>query len=244
MHGQAHSARPQEYLASTQGIFLGNPSYISPERVLAQSIDARADIYALGITLLELLSGAHPFHGSTPLDTALQRLQQPVPRIHDIYPDLPKAFGLIIGRALERDPAKRFQHAGDVAAAFERVVQAQEAARHGQAQPTAPITLPPTVNWFDEHITPSGKWQMAPQEVGTVSTPTTSPTSTPARASQTAQEHPASLPVIDPFVCWSSHAHARKTPPSTPPPSVRNAPVPLARPRSQPDQPGRRSLMT
>lgn len=243
MHSQARSARPQEYLASAQGVFLGNAPYISPEHVLGQPIDARTDIYTLGIMLFELLSGTQPFHGSTPLDTALQRLQQPVPRIHDICPDLPKAFDLVIGRALERDPTKRFQHAGDVASAFERVVQAQEAARHEQAQPNAPITLPPMVNWFDEHITPSGKWQMAPQ-VGTVSTPTTSPASTPARAGQTAQENPASLAGMDPFVWWSSHASGRKTPPSTPATSVRNAPVRLARPRSRPDQPGRRRLVT
>src|SRR5262249_23698348 len=120
---------PQAHLLSASGIFLGSPEYISPERVLGQPVDARADIYALGVMLFELLSGALPFSGVTLLDMALQRLQQPVPSVHAVCPDVPEALDLVISKTLERDPTKRFRRAGNSAAAFERVLTLLEAAR-------------------------------------------------------------------------------------------------------------------
>lgn len=177
IHGNGQSARPLAHLSSIHGAFLGSPEYISPERVLGLPIDARADIYALGVMLFALLSGTQPFHGATPLDLALQRLQQPAPLVHAACTEVPEAFDLVIGRMLERDPARRFQSAAEVVAAFERVVKAQEVARDVSAQPAgthmAPdeqLTLPPTVNWFDEQVTPSGRWQVAPP-IGAVTEP-------------------------------------------------------------------------
>ncbi|HVU70078.1 MAG TPA: protein kinase [Ktedonobacteraceae bacterium] len=168
MHGSSQSARPLAHLSSAQGAFLGSPEYIAPERVLGLACDWRVDIYALGVIVFALLSGIQPFHAATPLDTALQRLQQPTPLLHAICPDVPEAFDLVIGRALERDPARRFQNAGEFVSAFERVLKAQEAAQSvnmaasGPREPEAQMTMPPTVNWFDEQITPSGRWQVAP----------------------------------------------------------------------------------
>lgn len=172
MHGSSQSARPLAHLSSAQGAFLGSPEYIAPERVLGLACDWRVDIYALGVIVFSLLSGIQPFHAATPLDTALQRLQQPTPLLHAICPDVPEAFDLVIGRALERDPARRFQNAGEFVSAFERVLKAQEAAQAvnmpvgGPREPEAQMTMPPTVNWFDEQITPSGRWQVAPS-IGT-----------------------------------------------------------------------------
>ena len=82
------SGQPQAHLFNVSGIFLGNPAYISPERVMGMAIDARADIYALGIMLFEMLSGRLPFQGSTPLETALMRIQRPVPSLHESAPDM------------------------------------------------------------------------------------------------------------------------------------------------------------
>ena len=182
MHGNHQSARPLAHLSSPQGSFLGSPEYISPERVLGLACDTRVDIYALGVMLFTLLSGVQPFRAATPLDIALQRLQQPTPRVHLACPSVPEAFDLVIGRALERDPARRFQSAGELALAFERVIKTQNVAQQvspspksrpspdeqatmppsNQFSPDAQMTMPPTINWFDDQVTPSGRWQVAP----------------------------------------------------------------------------------
>ena len=159
---------PQAYLFSTSGTLMGNPESVSPERVLGKPVDARSDIYALGVMLFELLSGRPPFRGATPLETALQRIQQPVPWIHAVCPDVPEALDLVISKTLDRDPEKRYQCAGDSVAAFEHVLTLLEAVERSstpQAQQLTQdpqLTLPPTVNWFEEAGMPSGKWQLMP----------------------------------------------------------------------------------
>lgn len=156
IRGNVQQKQAAGFIHGSNGAILGNPEYISPERLLGQPVDARSDVYSLGIILFELLSGTRPFSGSAPLDIALQRIQRPIPSVHTACPDVPEAFDLMISKALERDPARRYQRAGDMVAAFERALNvlgtAQRAADANAYGPSynAQITLPPTVNWFDE----------------------------------------------------------------------------------------------
>lgn len=266
MHAGHQDSRPLAHLSSAQGAFLGNPEYIAPERVLGLACDTRVDIYALGVMLFALLSGAQPFQAATPLDTALQRLQQPTPLLHAVSPDLPEAFDLVIGRALERDPARRFQSAGELVSAFERVVKAQASASQpstGQFASEGQMTMPPTVNWFDEQVTPTGRWQVAPQigsekmralgSSSAMSKRAASPYGTekmdaPGVRAAGAKAAGASLAGIDPFAWWSSHANGRKPAPAAPSAPARQVSLrqtkPAAQARSQPDQPGRRKVVT
>jgi serine/threonine protein kinase len=171
MQGIEEYNHPQAHLFSMAGTFLGSPEYIAPECVLGVPVDARADVYSLGIMLFELLSGSLPFTGTDPLEIATKRLQQPVPSLHETCPDLPTAFDLILYLALEREPEKRYKYAGEIARAFERVKKVLEGAAKDSAtlnkQTTmhSQITLPPTVNWFDEEIVPTRKWQLMPPVV-------------------------------------------------------------------------------
>ena len=171
MQGIEDNNHPQAHLFSIAGTFLGAPEYIAPESVLGSSFDARADVYALGIMLFELLSGSPPFTGKDPLEIAIKRLQQPVPSLHEMCPDLPAAYDLIFYQALEREPEKRYKHAGEITRAFERVLKVLEGAAKDSAtsekQTTmhSQLTLPPTVNWFDEEIIPNRKWQFTPPVV-------------------------------------------------------------------------------
>jgi len=168
MRGSTQNMQSQASRFSTNGTYLGSPGYVSPERVLGMLTDARSDIYVLGVMLFELLSGALPFSGADPVDIALKHIQQPVPSVHTLCPDVPEALDLVLSKMLECDPAKRYQRAGDSAAAFERVLQVMEAAErsstpralHLAQEPQ--LTLPPTVNWFDEDALPSGTWQLMP----------------------------------------------------------------------------------
>jgi len=171
MQGIEDDNNPQAHLFSIAGTFLGSPEYIAPECVLGSVCDARADVYALGVMLFELLSGSPPFTGKDPLEIATKRLQQPVPSLHEKCPDLPAAYDLIFYMALEREPEKRYKHAGELVKAFERVLRILEGAakdsvtRHIQTTMNSQITLPPTVNWFDEDIIPTRKWQFTPPVV-------------------------------------------------------------------------------
>src|SRR2546421_2586514 len=252
VHGNTQSKQPQAHLFSESGTFLGSPEYMATERVLGIPTDARSDIYALGIMLFELLSGTLPFRGSTPLESALKRVQQPVPSLHTVSPDVSQALDLVVGKALERDPARRYQRAGEIAGAFDRVLTVLEAAAKTPATRTQQlahdpqITMPPTVNWFDEDVLPSGKWQLMPPIVtGHL------PAVLPSSSDKDAQRSPASskgdsLAGIDPFAWWS--ATSAKTPTVTPGTFTQRPPVRLMTTkggaRRHPAQQDRRRLVT
>jgi serine/threonine protein kinase len=171
MQGIEDTYGPDTHLLSIGGTFLGSPEYIAPECVMGSTYDARADVYALGAMLFELLSGSPPFTGTDPLEIANKRLHRDVPSLHELCPDFPAAFDLIFYLALEHDPDKRYKHAGEIATAFERVLKVLEgaakdhASRNTQTTMHSQITLPPTVNWFDEEIIPTRKWQLKPPVV-------------------------------------------------------------------------------
>jgi serine/threonine protein kinase/nitrite reductase/ring-hydroxylating ferredoxin subunit len=164
----SQNTHPPTNLFNAHGVLLGSPEYTSPECILGGPVDARSDIYALGVMLFKLLSGTLPFNGKTLPETAMQRVQQPAPSIHRLCPDVPEALDLVISKALERDPARRYQHAGDIADAFERVLTMLDATHKGnnssvqQLAYSPQFTLPPTVNWFDEEDGPSNQWQLVP----------------------------------------------------------------------------------
>ncbi|MGK3996884.1 serine/threonine-protein kinase [Sorangium sp. So ce1024] len=97
-----------------EGQLLGTPSYMSPEQVLGKrTIDARADLWAVGVMLYEALSGAQPFRGGNH-HAVLRRIldTQPAPLPSSIPPRLRK----IVGRCLEKDPARRYQDAASLSA--------------------------------------------------------------------------------------------------------------------------------
>lgn len=165
---------PYGHLFSIAGTFLGVPEYVAPEMVQDVPVDPRADVYALGILLFELLSGTHPFTGTDPLEIAKKRLQQPVPSLHELHPEVPAALDLVLYQTLEPDPGERFQSAGEVASAFERALKLVGAAAKAPAtlnqQNTTQdpqVTLPPTVNWFDEAIISSRKQPLLPSATTT-----------------------------------------------------------------------------
>jgi serine/threonine-protein kinase len=93
------------------GTTVGSLYYMPPEQVQGTDLDARSDLYALGVSLYEMVTGSRPFKGQSDYDLMVAQLQKaPLPPI-DIQPELPKALNDIIMISLEKDPAKRFQSA-------------------------------------------------------------------------------------------------------------------------------------
>ncbi|MFL5703962.1 MAG: serine/threonine protein kinase, partial [Ktedonobacteraceae bacterium] len=239
LHGNTQAKQLPSHLFSASGKFLGSPECISPERIMGTPTDGRSDVYALGVMLFELLSSTPPFSGSDTLETVLKRIQQPPPSLHALCPDVPQALDLVISKALERDPAVRYQHAGEITTAFERILKVLEAAERTPATSAErmmqdkQMTLPPTVNWFDDDILTTNKWQM------------TSSDAAPAKPVQATQVEGQSIPGVDPFALWS--ATSVKTQPFKPGRSRQHPPLSFVagttRSRRQPAQADRRRLV-
>jgi predicted Ser/Thr protein kinase len=123
-------------LTLTGGV-IGTPEYMSPEQAAGHPFDHRADVYALGIVLYEMLVGERPFVSETPIGVLLQHLQDTAPSVLVARPDLPAAVGDVLAKALVKDPADRYSSAGELAKAF-REAFAQRAQRGTDHSLTVP----------------------------------------------------------------------------------------------------------
>jgi serine/threonine-protein kinase len=111
------------------GLFVGTPQYMAPEQAMSEvTVDARADVYAVGGVLYEMLSGQPPYSGPTPLAIMAKSLTEPPPPPETIKPGLPGPVTAVVARAMARDVNARYQSA---AALIEALDDALEATRSG-----------------------------------------------------------------------------------------------------------------
>ncbi|HEY6940204.1 serine/threonine-protein kinase, partial [Dokdonella sp.] len=101
------------------GMIVGTPEYLSPEQARGAAIDARSDLYAVGLMLHEMLAGELPFSGGTPAEAVVQRLLRPPPSLAKARPDLPGWLHAFGERLLKVNPAHRFASARDALRALE-----------------------------------------------------------------------------------------------------------------------------
>ncbi|MEO0081395.1 MAG: PASTA domain-containing protein [candidate division WOR-3 bacterium] len=104
---------------------MGTPAYMSPEQVLNKVLDARADIYALGITLYEMLAGRIPFNATSTTSIEEQHLSEPPPPLRETNPDIPVELERAVLKALAKKPEERFQSCEEFAAALARTREAR-----------------------------------------------------------------------------------------------------------------------
>ncbi|MBA8889116.1 tetratricopeptide (TPR) repeat protein [Dokdonella fugitiva] len=101
------------------GMIVGTPEYLSPEQARGAPIDARSDLYAVGLIFYEMLAGELPFSGGTPAEAVVQRLLRPPPSLAKARPDLPGWLHAFSERLLKVNPAHRFASARDALRALE-----------------------------------------------------------------------------------------------------------------------------
>jgi non-specific serine/threonine protein kinase len=114
-------ARPAASQLTIEGGLEGTAHYISPEQALGQEVDGRADLYALGVMLYELVTGQLPFEGEGPLEVIAKQIHGQVTPPRMVNPELPAELENLIMKLMEKNPADRFANAEQLAAALEAI---------------------------------------------------------------------------------------------------------------------------
>jgi len=148
---------------------LGSPVYMSPEQLVAsRDVDARSDIWSLGIILHELLTGVPPFEGDSLVHLAILVREKPTPKARDLCPEIPEALDDVISKCLSKDRSHRFSDVGEFAEALlpfaspglvhstpriRRVLD--EAKHHGKPELASTIPPPSGEEEFDVEVAES-----------------------------------------------------------------------------------------
>jgi serine/threonine protein kinase len=110
---KALSDSPQDALTRS-GLVIGTPEYMSPEQLLGDPVDPRADIYSLGCILYQMLTGEQPFAAESREQMIRRRLHEAPPHVRDVLPELPRRLDTLIVHMLSRSPAERLASAAEV----------------------------------------------------------------------------------------------------------------------------------
>jgi serine/threonine-protein kinase len=116
---------------------IGTAQYLSPEQARGEAVDARSDVYATGCVLYELLCGAPPFAGDSPVAVASQHVREEPRPPSDTKPGLPQEIDAIVGKALNKNPLNRYQTAAEMRSDLVRALS-------GEGVQAAALLAPPS----------------------------------------------------------------------------------------------------
>lgn len=153
--GLARLSQIDDRVQLTQvGITMGTPLYMSPEQVAGKSLDHRSDIYSLGVTAYQLLTGEPPFRGESALSVAVQHINAVPEALSKARPDLPVALCELVEKMMAKQPQDRYQHSSEVVEDLGRL----GAAIKKNPVATAKLGLK---NFTTVPSTPAGRWPLA-----------------------------------------------------------------------------------
>ncbi len=110
-----------------EGALVGSPYYIAPEQAVAEEIDHRADMYAMGAAFYHLLSGKPPFDGPRPMAVVAKHLSEPLVPLAKVAPHVPRPLARVVETLLEKKPDDRYEDYDALIAALEQAAPSQRA---------------------------------------------------------------------------------------------------------------------
>jgi serine/threonine-protein kinase len=142
------------------GAVMGTARYMSPEQIKGERIDERTDLYSLGVMLFEMAGGRAPFEADSAMTVMMMHVNDPVPDLRGLRPDVPPGLVRIINKALAKNRENRFERAAELSAALRSadLDDVDEPAPAGATVLDAPVTKPSTPEPSEE--------QEPAQEVG------------------------------------------------------------------------------
>lgn len=120
---------------TSAGEIFGSPFYMSPEQCAGGTVDARSDIYSIGCTLFETLTGYVPYEANTAIETVMMHQEQTPPLISDVLPDAqyPPSLDLVLGKCLAKLPQERYQSAKELAIDLTRIKEGKDLTAYSNA---------------------------------------------------------------------------------------------------------------
>ena len=122
------------------GRVLGTTDYVSPEQAMGQDVDARSDIYSLGVVIYEMLTGDVPFRAETQIGVAMKHVNESLPEIQERRGDVSSAMAAVLDRSTAKDPGDRYQSMPELLDDLERALEV-EVARAGSSTGEATSVL-------------------------------------------------------------------------------------------------------
>ena len=129
---------------------VGTPQYMAPEQISSKTIDARVDVYALGIVLYEMVTGRRPFEAETPMAVMIMHSRDPLPRPTTINPDLPIEMEYLLIKALAKDPHDRFSSMSEFHQAIEKMLGKEVTNPAGATVQSTPPPIDPLKTTDDQ----------------------------------------------------------------------------------------------
>lgn len=127
---------PLDTTPEQKDIVFGTPEYMAPEQAMGGQLSAQTDLYGLGVTLYEALSGDAPFRGPSAEETMKQHISAPITPLRALRPELPEPIEEVVMCALEKEPALRFSAACEMEEALARAAYATQSGRVSFGVPT------------------------------------------------------------------------------------------------------------
>jgi len=140
------------------GLVIGTAAYMAPEQARGLPIDARTDIYSVGVVLFEMLVGRVPFEAETPLAVLMKQINEAPPLLRRFISDIPAVVETLLSRALAKDPSDRYQSAAEMAADLQRIVNELDTSY----TPDQLVMLYQTGVWALRE----GRWDLAIERLG------------------------------------------------------------------------------